>query len=90
MSGAPLIRMLGEFGSSRSSESISTTAGAGPVSGRRRYSVTVAAAAAVVSTTAGPVSASTALTRSSCEPGWGTDSGTAISPAWIAARNATM
>ena len=40
--------------------------------------------------TEGDVSARTALTRSSCEPACGTDSGTAMNPACIAPRKPTM
>ncbi len=54
------------------------------------YCVATSNMVAVVSTTAGAVSATTALVRSSCEPGVGAASGTAMKPACMAARNATM
>jgi hypothetical protein len=53
-------------------------------------SVTPGVTADVVRMTDGDVSARTALTRSSCDPAWGTDSGTAMKPASMAARKATM
>jgi hypothetical protein len=43
----------------------------------------------VVSATVGEVSVTTALSRSSWEPGTGTASGTAMNPACMAPRNAT-
>jgi hypothetical protein len=43
----------------------------------------------VVSIADGVLSASTADTRSSCTPSWGTDSGTATNPAVSAPRKAT-
>src|ERR1700742_1730835 len=54
------------------------------------YSAMLGATAAVVRITVGVVSAKTALTRSSWVSTDGTDSGTAIRPACIAPRNATM
>ena len=53
------------------------------------YCAAMSNTAVVVSTTVGEVSVTTALTRSSCEPGTGTDSGTATNPACMAPRNAT-
>src|SRR5690625_925167 len=48
---------------------------------------TASTAAEVVSTVTGAASASAPVTRSSCTPNIGTDSGTAISPAVIAPRD---
>ena len=57
---------------------------------RPTYSLTIAALEDVVRTTVGEVSAMTALTRSSCDPANGRGSGTAMNPASIEPRNATM
>ena len=55
---------------------------------RPTYSWTISELADVVSTTAGAVSAMTALTRSSCEPANGSGSGTAMKPASMEPRKA--
>ena len=75
---------------SRSRPSTAITTGSTSLVESPRYSVTLGATALVVRMTVGDVSASTALTRSSCAPNDGTDSGTAISPACIAPRKAAM
>ena len=73
---------------SRSRVSTATTAiTAAPSS---TYWAAMSNTAEVVSITVGDVSVTTALIRSSCEPGTGTESGTAMNPACMAPRKATM
>src|ERR1700722_12708830 len=75
---------------SRSMASTSMTVGTESAVNSATYALTLGATADVVRMTDGDVSARTALTRSSWDPTCGTDSGTAINPAWMAPRKAAM
>src|SRR5580693_5326273 len=74
---------------SRSSASISITAGGEPGS-PWAHETTSSTTADVVSTATGELSLSAAETRSSSAPDSGTDNGTAMKPASIAPRTPTM
>src|ERR1700756_5456907 len=74
---------------SRSSASISITAGGVPGSARAHETTSVTTAD-VVKSTVGALSCRAAEARSSCAPNCGTDNGTAMQPASIAAKKSMM